>query len=402
MRCGAVVAFLAAFAASWATPPYGLELIDYLSSEPLTSAAIYPSQYPLIESEGAPSVAWQRALSPRQVQICLKNPLEIEHDASLVLQNGSYTTPSGTFSISASPALQIVHFTSGGTATVTLTLTGFPNFVTLGELTLPFTCSSSYTSLGGDLGLRIYQLNAEPLGAGYGLQVPVWTNVLEDACLWATEKSTDADCRWWCTFKLFHSMVFVYDPDNNPVYVKFDTDQHGPAIRFFDLKEFFSDRLSPPYSWVNGDCRDVSNYSMICLSAIGVSLNTFLAYATPAYSEPQPFITNRLCGIGNDATISSNYSFYDFNFHSIAVTSSPQIVYDATCAQWMDFAGASYQNPPMGWGKPQYWQVDHRPTIIFDSGFYGFVKQYLGNPPTPEGEPVGLSELIPTPLDQLR
>jgi len=397
VRCGAVVVGLAVFAASWATPPYGLDLIDYLSSEPLTSAAIYPSQYPLIESEGAPSVAWQRALSPRQVQIRLKNPLEIEHDASLVLQNGSYTTPSGTFSIGASPASQIVHFTSGGTATVTLTLTGFPNFVTLGALTLPFTCSSSYTSLGGDLGLRIYQLNGEPLGAGYGLQVPVWTNVLEDACLWATGKSTEADCRWWCTFKLFHSMVFVYD-FTHPHYVVWN-DSTDPPSRGFRLKDLFVNRGTPPNSWTNGDCQDVSTYLQIALSSIGVSIYTFQLVAAPNYIETTRFKTNRLCPIGSDSAFESQYVPWLFDMHQPCLAGEG-LTYDATLAHWMDPNGASFRNPPMAWHLEQYWQVDHRPTLIFDSGFYGLTWGYSSGTVQP-GEPVAYESPILVILNYL-
>jgi hypothetical protein len=72
-------------------PPYGINLFDYLQSEALTSAAIYSAQYPSVESQGAPSVCWVKG-STRQVRIVFQNPTNVEHDATLTLSDGSYSS----------------------------------------------------------------------------------------------------------------------------------------------------------------------------------------------------------------------------------------------------------------------------------------------------------------------
>lgn len=353
-----------------ARPPYALISVDYLQSEALTSASVFPTQYSSVEVPGgAPGVAWKRTLSPKQLQLCFGDTTGIEHDAVLNISDCMYHSASGDYGVSASPSTVTVHFTAGGSATVTVALTGLPNFVTLGNLNVPFVLSSIYTGLGGDVGTRLYLLNASPFSSGYGLQVPVWTDVLEDACLWATSRAGDTDCRWWCTFKLFHSQVFVYDPKH--VYYWNVNDSQDPPTVEYKLKTFFQDRASPPYTWVDGDCRDVSSYLMIALSSIGVSIKTYWAFATSVYSDPDPFKTNRLCGIGDDATVSSLYQNFDFNFHSVTYVSGSDQVYDAVVAHWMDSSGSNYQNPPMGWSLSTYWQVDHRPSMYFGSGFYG-------------------------------
>ncbi len=385
-----------------ARPPYSLISVDYLQSEPLTSASVFPTQYSAIEVPGgAPGVAWRRTLSPKQLQLTFADTTGIEHDAVLSISNAMYHSASGDYPISSSPSSVTVHFTAGGSSTVTVELTGFPNFVTLGNLSVPFTLTSVYTGLGGDVGTRLYLLNAAPLNYGYGLQVPVWTDVLEDACLWATSRSGDADCRWWCTFKLYHSLVFVYYP-KSVYYWGIDGAQDPPIVQY-KLKQFFIDQGSPPLSWVNGDCRDVSSYLMITLSSIGVPIQTYWAFATPVANDPEPFDTNQLCGIGDDATDPTLYQSYDFNFHSITYVAGSDQVYDSVCAHWMDTSGANYQNPPMGWSLSSYWQVDHRPTMYFGSGFYGAVWRYTMNPNHPTaGEPVGREPLTPVVLQILK
>jgi len=208
---------------------------------------------------------------------------------------------------------------------------------------------------------------------------------LEDACLWATGQTGPAACRQWCTFKLFHSFVFVYDPDK-PYY----SVRQFPIVSFadhrykFSLKLFFEHRGSPPYTWTNGDCRDVSFYSQIATSALGVPLDCFQEWPTnPGYPVPSlAFETNPGCGIGNDSTIWANYEQWRFNFHQHNA-SPANSTYDACVAQWVDLGGNPYQNPPIDWPLQtpptlSYWQTEILPHPPTGSWFRGVAWRYSG------------------------
>lgn len=394
VRCGAViVALCAGLVARASAPPYNLDLVDYLSSEPLTNWVAYPAQYSAVEVPGgAPGVAWVRTLATKRVKMIFSYPDPYEHDATVNLGPCQYYSASGNFPVTASPATFQVHFTPGGSATIEFDLTGIPNFVTLGNFSLPFECTSVHTGLGGNAGTRLYLTDSTPLGSPYGRQVPVWTDVLEDACLWATGQTGTLSCRWWCTFKLYHSLVFVYDPGGGPRYVRWDIGQDPPP-RLYRLTRFFSDRYNSPSGWVNGDCQDVSTYLQIALSGLGVSIETRQLIA----SWPLGFLTNNVCPIGSDSTLIGNYTGqngnpppYKFGMHQPCFVSASGPVYDPVIAHWRDLSGAPYQNPPMNWPWPGYWQVDHRPFLDeFGSGFWGLTRSRAnGGPAPPAGEPV--------------
>lgn len=175
----------------------------------------------------------------------------------------------------------------------------------------------------------------------------------------------------------------MYDP-SEPRYVEW-SEEEDSLDRVFNLKRFFLDRGTSPFGCVNGDCQDVSTYLQIALSSIGVSIETRQVVPNWQYG----LLSNHHGPIGSDSTMVGNYQPYEFLMHQPCFVSSSGPVYDAALAQWRDLAGAQFQNPPMNWPWPGYWQVDHRPTLDeFDSGFWGLARS--GNePPVPdEGEPV--------------
>lgn len=179
---------LAAWAA--ADPPYIDVASDYLLSEPLTSAGTFPAEHPAVESQGAPGVAWQRGIA-KQVSVTIQNPTSIPHSAPATI-TGTYYSASGTFSVSSD--VKTFVFTAGGSDTQTFTLTGLPNFVTLGNVVLMFSIESEYASLLAGIGTKLYLIEAAPRPSPQGDMVPVWTDVLDDACLWATGQSSMAAC----------------------------------------------------------------------------------------------------------------------------------------------------------------------------------------------------------------
>lgn len=370
---------------SKALPLYSLTHLDYVSSEPLTSAAVYPAQYDAIEVPGgAPGVAWVRSSGTRTLRIALTNPTIVPHSAPLVLSDFRYASASGDFVLTVTPPSRTLDFPALGQSNIVeFTIQGLPNFVTLGDLTYDLACASPYAVLGGDLGTRVWLTDSAPIGSSHGHQVPVWANVLEDACLWATGRTGPVDCRWWCTFKMYHSVVFVYDP-SSPRYVEWDQEEDS-LDRFFKLKRFFLDRGSSPFDWVNGDCQDVSTYLQIALSSIGVSIETRQVVSNWQFG----FLTNHHCPIGSDSTNILNYQPYVFTMHQPCFVSASGPVYDAALGQWRDLSGSAYQNPPMNWAWPGYWQVDHRPSLDeFGSGFKGLTRSRAVPPLPSEGEPV--------------
>jgi len=184
-RISASVASLLAFGVVMGgqTPPYAIVLTDYLQSAPLTDATKYPATYPAIEftvnQPGAPAVVWARGGS-RQVLVRFQNPMETAHSATLTVSSGTYTTALGSNNLGISASPTDLNFPAGGTADSTLTITGLPNYVAKGTLTIPFTLIGQ-TGLSGALGQTVYLTDSSPIG----IQNPVWTNVLDDACAWA-------------------------------------------------------------------------------------------------------------------------------------------------------------------------------------------------------------------------
>ena len=72
-------------------PLYSMTYLDYVGSEPLTSAAIYPAQYDALEvPNGVPGVAWVRTAGSRTLRIALFNPTLVAHSTKLELSNFVY------------------------------------------------------------------------------------------------------------------------------------------------------------------------------------------------------------------------------------------------------------------------------------------------------------------------
>lgn len=262
---------------------------------------------------------------------------------------------------------------SGGTATVTISVTGVPSYVTLGQLQWQgtLTAVSGITPgtnlwaapLGWGTWEDMYFVDASPVG----LQGVPWTDLLAWTCSWAHGESGTSDVADALTFGIYWDTPWVYDPSNvyytyyDPAFLDaFDSDEFGFALK---------DALGAEY--LNVDCRDQSNLLQLSFATQGISGGTRILEATDGL-DIFGFITNIACGVGNDATSLMNYEVFEFAFHQVLVLSSS--VYDGVAAQWTDLSGASYANPPMGWNLSNYWQ-----TSDGSGGFYGLTNSFYPN-----------------------
>ncbi len=257
---------------------------------------------------------------------------------------------------------QVSVASGGGTTDVTISIEGLPDYVTYGDLQFKgqIHATSGYTygypvwqfwvdndgwsSLG-----TVYLTDSDPVD----LQEAPWTDLLEYTCSWAHGESGEADVRAAITLGLYWRSRWVYDPGG--LYFWVEPSESNNSIQY-DLTKALGHLSS-----VNMDCRDAAGFNVLAMNSQGHS-------ASPArlfqyYLDP--FRTNFVCGMGNDATSFAYYQQFDFNFHEVCTAT---YAYDAACAQWTDLAGSSWRNPPYGWSLGGYWQTSNG-----SGGFYGFV-----------------------------
>lgn len=300
------------------------------------------------------------------------------HTATLTITGASlWTQIAGTTYLNVSPGSSQLAFPAAGEAETTITLSGLPNYVLWGDLEFNFTLIANGpggSSLSGGDATMLYQTEAAPTG----IQAPVWRNVLDDACAWAMGYAGADPCRYRITRSLHNSLIFEYDPYSVYYTVPAQLADDGPS-QYYKLKQLFADRGES--FWVNGDCRDVSNYLCIALMALGVSAAP-KHHQVPAFEVE--FQTHAACGIGFDNEDPANYHPYDFLFHQTA--SSNGLIYDAAAAHLLDLSGNLYMDAPNGWPVGAYWQTSY-PTPPGISDFLGLVWRYSGSQ-NPEGQTV--------------
>jgi hypothetical protein len=379
-------------------PPYAVVLIDYLQSEPLTDAAIYPSVHPATEftanGAGVGYTVWPRTSGTRQVKIRFLNPTLVAHTATLTVTGASYTTALGTNSLSITPSSNQLSFPSAGEAEQIWTISGLPNYVAKGDLCIQFTLIGigAGSSLSGGIATTLYQTEATPLGT----QNPVWRNVLDDACDWALGEQGVNACRWETTTGLYFAGIFSYFP-NDPVYTAIQdaSDEEVKKHKYY-LRQFFIDRANVPE--LLGDCQDVSNYLRISWNALGVAGTALQFGAVPNANNPQPpeeypiIRTQTVAPIGSDPDQVSSYATYLFAMHQTAFVQTELAVFDAALAHIFDPSTLLYYRPAKQWYYHDYFQKAVNPYVVYPGGFSNFTglaREYK-HFPTTFGESVAL------------
>jgi hypothetical protein len=359
------VLFVAQLGVGARLPLYQLSTLDYLASEPLTSAAVFPAQYPAAEVPGgAPAVAWVRGTGAKTFRIALTNPTEHAHSATLVFSDTKFLSPSGTVPLTFEPASVQLDFPAFGESNVVeVQVFGLPDHVSLGPLTFDLSCQSPHAVLYGDeVGHMLYLLDGTPRGQGEGDQVPVWKEVLDDACWWARGVAEHGPVRDAVTVGLFGCGYANYNGGNLPEYFVTAGPQ-SPAT--FDLTAWSIDKL---FHFVTPDCSDTACYLQIACAALGVPMQ--MATHKPL-GVGGGFRTNLICPIGDDPY--GSYIRANWGFHRTGYVAG--VVWDACAAQFFDPAGGLWRQPAYSWLLVPYWQNWITPTIAC-----GLAKGYWGIP----------------------
>ncbi len=377
--------------------PYGVVEVDYLSSLQITDRHQAPAPYdPKEFPGGAPGTAWVRSGGTRQVKYVFLNPTNVAHTATVTAENGVFYGFCASYPVTATPDSPTISFPAGGTAEVTFTLSGFPNHVTLGDLRVDLTVESAYAGLTGAIEERLYFTDAYPLGASHGHQIPVWAEVLEDACRFACTAVGPSAVRQATTYKLFHShrdfwtTVFVYEGTQLRWARPAPGGSSAVTNWTFKLSEFAAAREVSRY--VNGQCTDVSMYLIVLTSALGVPLlGVEQRPNSPGYPVPSlSFETHPLVPIGSDSSDPGLYLPTTWQFHQHN-RYGPD-VFDSCLALPVDLGGAAWMNPIWQWPLEtppalSYWQTEIVPAPPSGSKFRGLAFRYEGQT-TPQGSVV--------------
>lgn len=252
-----------------------------------------------------------------------------------------------------------------GTAWVDIPLTGIPATAGCGPIQLTLELLRPFADPAyANASWFIYRIESEPLPP----MAPVWSEVLDDACVWAVITPLVGDALTACTNGVFSSGKFTYDSCN----------YYRRKSRAYYLSTLIDDTRSATGP-LDVDCQDTSGYLMLCLAALGHSSSLHVLYA--GEDEPE-YVTNPICLVGKDAAVEANYSASDWVFHQVCLTG--QFVRDPCAAQRRDLTGNAFYAPPGGrlpeeyptvWHLEPYWQT---PTG-YSNGYLGLVDRLKGS-----------------------
>lgn len=308
---------------------------NYEGDLPLTSRALFPAVYtdstrPLVISKGGSLTAVGYFF-----HAYVDTPATAYFEGIFTdKQNKTWTITSDT---------QNVLVPHSGQTYASFALKGFPASVSLGRLTGHIVCSAvkDYTDRINDL----YITNSAPVG----VQSPVWEEIVRKTCNACFGDSTVSDCAMHCTTGLYLSGEIIYTSNLPKYYFVQDST--------FDLKQYLVDLSSGK---VTCDCRDTSSMLQIWMNSQGVGASMEEMYAPlNSKGQIQKFVTNRICPIGGNPAVDSQYGNSSWNFHQFTTVSGR--AYDACTAFLVDLGGNLYRKSATSWDMLGYWQTAFGP-----------------------------------------
>jgi hypothetical protein len=349
-------------ALAMAVPPLAFHSGDLVDSLPVTDRHIYPAthvpeEWPEVGPPVSPvadTAVYVRGGTP-VLRVKLVNPAVFYREATVTLTEAKYTTPSGVVNLgTGSDGPEIVP-PNGGIATFEFNLTGLPNTVSYGLLTLKL----SWTALpsgGGEQGLLCFfvQTEATPVGGSLGWMNPVWTEVARDAGTMAHGVSGSEAVRQALTQRYFLGMYLIYDEQS--VFV--DLCPGGPVTSqpLLNLSQYYDNRSNNVDNY--GNCEDFAAMMHVLSAAMGLPMEMVRVKAAVPSPNNDPDI-----GIfhSNEYTISLGHTRDDAYFRNTlyfhVVNRAGGSCYDACYALARDLSGAVYKFCVPGWNFTGWWQT---------------------------------------------
>lgn len=230
--------------------------------------------------------------------------------------SGNWSNPDLYLPLAVSPQTVPIDLApNGGAQNVTVTFTGVPNHVALGNLEVK------------------YQLPLQNVGNGaWGASGSSDLKEKMTRGMHYSNRSTQARLEyrpndiWYC------QPVTGYFPGSVRYYL-------GDLTRSLDVNQ-----------WTQMDCKDFAAGLKLALASHGVGSDVvWLQRANGAL-----IVTNPLCKAGTDASVGANYFVYfEFTHHAIVESA---FTYDPAAAYFWDPAGSLYMDPATGWTVDAHWQ----------------------------------------------
>jgi len=328
-------------------------------------------QHPAIEYPASPTVTHVAYLKGNTISVTVRWHSDYEESlsGSLTWQGARLVVPgpsindAGPYFINLTPSGSTVPVTlpSGGSFETTLTITGVPNYVAVGQLQVKFDLPLTDGIMLGNNGTngewqgweRACLLDSNPIG----LQAVPWTDLLEYTCRWAFGQSGVSNVGRELTRGIHYGRYTpynrnVYNPGGNWYFNDIETN----AVSNYKLKAYLLAAGNPwsgqgIVTWINLDCRDFAGILFLAMQSHGI--NSQVDYITD--QDPDKGFTYwPLCLAGSDSTDVANYWSGRFSFHYVVRSNSAR--FDAAASYRWDYNGSIWMNPVWDWNVGDHWQ----------------------------------------------
>ncbi len=220
---------------------------------------------------------------------------------------------------------------------------------------------------------------------------PAWVSLLRYSCAWAHRKDNGDDAAQAITFGVFFQRPgFAYPEDTGTSWLASPPYYSSYTFMLKALLERWNAGI-----WTDGNCVDVSCFTMLALCSVGMDFSTRQLTGTVDPTTGN-FSTNPVCPIGGDPTLDRTYSQTEWCFHQVCVLTnalpppSNTGIWDPTAAHKTDLNGTGYRNPPAHhpnhlWPEFDYWQKPRVRGALL--GLVNTPQQVLADPQYPIAPP---------------
>ena len=256
---------------------------------------------------------------------------------------------------------------NGGTASISWTVTGVPNFLCAGRMFLPVKLilqdlDQEFTWHNHDelAGVYLSRMVSSPTDT---MTIP-WGDFAFEVGLWGWGATTKTQAHQFLVDGIHYSerhaeSRVAYDSDHYVFY----TPNVNPSLITFHMggSTGFLASLQNNY-WTIMDCQDFASVLNLSLECNGITSD--MGRLQRMFGAV--LVTNDLCPAGTDSTNTANYDVEWFNFH-VVVRIGESARSDACSSYLTNLSGAMHLNPVFLWSFPGYWQTW---IPVGTSGFY--------------------------------